>query len=65
MVKNLGVGCISFLFYIKPQRQQTIYVTWGVVYLSFSTSNHNLDEMYENKLLVVYLSFSTSNHNLY
>ena len=56
-------SCISFLFYIKPQ------LRWGskgsdiVVYLFFSTSNHNSAFMQVKSVLVVYLFFSTSNHN--
>ena len=33
--------CISFVFYIKPQPLQTLLFYLTVVYLSFSTSNHN------------------------
>ena len=34
--------CISFVFYIKPQLNYTSCFSCIVVYLSFSTSNHNL-----------------------
>ena len=33
--------CISLVFYIKPQRIQASYPRSQVVYLQFSTSNHN------------------------
>ena len=55
--------CISFVFYIKPQLDKFISHLIGVVYLSFSTSNHNYFHQLVNKIIVVYLSFSTSNHN--
>ena len=34
--------CISFVFYIKPQLSFILISVRFVVYLSFSTSNHNL-----------------------
>ncbi len=57
------LGCISFLFYIKPQLRLFICNFAAVVYLSFSTSNHNLSSRCRTSPSVVYLSFSTSNHN--
>ena len=33
--------CISFVFYIKPQPISHPLIVFLVVYLSFSTSNHN------------------------
>ena len=57
-------SCISFVFYIKPQPVNAIFACACVVYLSFSTSNHNPVVVSSRVILVVYLSFSTSNHNL-
>ena len=34
-------SCISFIFYIKPQHRHIYHFVLIVVYLSFSTSNHN------------------------
>ena len=56
-------GCISFVFYIKPQHINAITNTNLVVYLLFSTSNHNSFFQYRTRKGVVYLLFSTSNHN--
>ena len=36
-----GHSCISYHFYIKPQRNRTLWKDWMVVYLIISTSNHN------------------------
>ena len=55
--------CISSLFYIKPQLMRCFFVTAVVVYLLFSTSNHNREGAVKSPRLVVYLLFSTSNHN--
>ena len=55
--------CISFLFYIKPQRWGGVSRRGGVVSLSFSTSNHNESVRFHSHHSVVSLSFSTSNHN--
>ena len=39
----LAAGCcISCVFYIKPQPKTWCLVYWEVVYLAFSTSNHNI-----------------------
>ena len=38
----IKLRCISFVFYIKPQRTEQTRTKQLVVYLSFSTSNHNL-----------------------
>ena len=56
-------GCISFVSYIKPQWFFRRLPRRLVVYLSFPTSNHNLDIIKDNIAKVVYLSFPTSNHN--
>ena len=56
-------SCISFVFYIKPQPYPYRHIYSDVVYLSFSTSNHNHTVLQNNQSHVVYLSFSTSNHN--
>ena len=56
-------SCISFVFYIKPQLLFLFLCSFSVVYLSFSTSNHNRKAGLLLVLAVVYLSFSTSNHN--
>ena len=61
--KEFSMSCISSLFYIKPQLRRRIrWVIW-VVYLLFSTSNHNplCAPIFSRR--VVYLLFSTSNHN--
>ena len=55
--------CISFIFYIKPQLLSPPAAVQLVVYLSFSTSNHNWRPVRGSTAWVVYLSFSTSNHN--
>ena len=55
--------CISSLFYIKPQQQSRPGTGVCVVYLLFSTSNHNLVCRRNIGMSVVYLLFSTSNHN--
>ena len=57
-------GCISFVSYIKPQWFFRRLPRRLVVYLSFPTSNHNLDIIKDNIAKVVYLSFPTSNHNV-
>ena len=57
------VRCISFIFYIKPQLEREHSDSGSVVYLSFSTSNHNRWRSMGVASAVVYLSFSTSNHN--
>ena len=44
LVSNLQqkqVSCISCVFYIKPQLQSSFVFMYMVVYLAFSTSNHN------------------------
>ena len=50
-------GCISLVFYIKPQ--QYIYLTpfHSVVYLQFSTSNHNRYMVMANSLRLYIFSF--------
>ena len=55
--------CISFVSYIKPQRDGRWFALFEVVYLSFPTSNHNTRLRYRRLRTVVYLSFPTSNHN--
>ena len=55
--------CISFVFYIKPQQEGGRYEMRPVVYLLFSTSNHNWLRSGAGGIRVVYLLFSTSNHN--
>ena len=65
-IANVGFfnrGCISFLFYIKPQLSRSNGLLFLVVYLFFSTSNHNRASSRLHCLHVVYLFFSTSNHN--
>ena len=57
------VCCISFLIYIKPQLLASRYRTKIVVFLSLSTSNHNLLLVFLVVDEVVFLSLSTSNHN--
>ena len=57
------LGCISFLFYIKPQPFRYCVMQPIVVYLFFSTSNHNYKLFLAQAHQVVYLFFSTSNHN--
>ena len=62
-MKHQRERCISLVFYIKPQHPRLVHLLDLVVYLQFSTSNHNFTI---NNLLygkVVYLQFSTSNHN--
>ena len=59
------MGCISSLFYIKPQPPAPIIRFLCVVYLLFSTSNHNSPEYLRSQEKVVYLLFSTSNHNVW
>ena len=59
----LSLCCISFVFYIKPQLIYKFSHFLQVVYLSFSTSNHNCYQDLFVCCIVVYLSFSTSNHN--
>ena len=56
-------SCISFIFYIKPQPSGYSDTYVQVVYLLFSTSNHNFSSCCFHSFLVVYLLFSTSNHN--
>ena len=56
-------SCISSLFYIKPQLLVRFFVVLEVVYLLFSTSNHNSALATIHPYNVVYLLFSTSNHN--
>ena len=56
-------GCISSLFYIKPQLYLLHTSIIVVVYLLFSTSNHNMLSSSSILFTVVYLLFSTSNHN--
>ena len=36
------LSCISFVSYIKPQRFWSMVIPVSVVYLSFPTSNHNM-----------------------
>ena len=57
-------GCISFLFYIKPQQLEVCIVICLVVFPFFSTSNHNHFKFKLLWLFVVFPFFSTSNHNL-
>ena len=59
----LRMRCISCVFYIKPQRHPKMPTRLHVVYLAFSTSNHNYGQDHHNQRVVVYLAFSTSNHN--
>ncbi len=59
----LGIGCISFFSYIKPQLVGDDSQFLVVVYLSFPTSNHNSPRLFSVIATVVYLSFPTSNHN--
>ena len=59
------IRCISCVFYIKPQLPTCRIVLLTVVYLAFSTSNHNCVLCLERENIVVYLAFSTSNHNLF
>ena len=54
---------IPSLSYIKPQLSAINLLLFSVVYLSFSTSNHNYEYIDCRWFIVVYLSFSTSNHN--
>ena len=56
-------GCISSLFYIKPQRNLGRFQVERVVSLPFSTSSHNLRCFIKSLLAVVSLPFSTSSHN--
>ena len=60
---NHLLSCISFVSYIKPQRESIQLVILFVVYLSFPTSNHNSSSCGHILPVVVYLSFPTSNHN--
>ena len=62
-LRRVGIRCISSLFYIKPQPFPCDTQHLIVVYLLFSTSNHNLDDDTPLYQRVVYLLFSTSNHN--
>ena len=55
--------CISFVFHIKPQLIEIAISQKEVVYLLFSTSNHNSHHVMQSAVVVVYLLFSTSNHN--
>ena len=61
----MQLRCISFIFYIKPQLCSQQLRQPAVVYLSFSTSNHNGRKRRAPAPRVVYLSFSTSNHNYF
>ena len=60
---NRDCSCISCVFYIKPQLLLVILNGKHVVYLAFSTSNHNCLCRKVFSHGVVYLAFSTSNHN--
>ena len=62
--KNKRTRCISCVFYIKPQQLGNIVLFLHVVYLAFSTSNHNSPIPDKTSEPVVYLAFSTSNHNV-
>ena len=62
---NTVVRCISLVFYIKPQHKLYHLLKKMVVYLQFSTSNHNVIPNHREEKNVVYLQFSTSNHNLF
>ena len=48
-------GCISCVFYIKPQLEQLHQTQTHVVYLAFSTSNHNFLErlIFPNMLYIL------------
>ena len=63
LVEYLLNRCISLVFYIKPQLQWRRHQKGRVVYLQFSTSNHNIGLTVTEDTRVVYLQFSTSNHN--
>ena len=54
---------ISF-FYIKPQLILDKISFLTVVKYHFSTSNHNISDLYLRFIIVVKYHFSTSNHNL-
>ena len=57
--------CILSKFYIKPQHFDFEKRIDYVVSYRNSTSNHNLEEKYQNLRKVVSYRNSTSNHNLY
>ena len=57
-------SCISFLFYIKPQRPLHQNVFHVVVFPFSSTSNHNRNHHFKHMMLVVFPFSSTSNHNI-
>ena len=56
--------CISFDFYIKPQRNTPVTIEQMVVYLLIPTSNYNPRTIMVVVTSVVYLLIPTSNHNL-
>ena len=58
-----NTSCICLFSYIKPQLASLWVARFGVVYVSFPTSNHNMQRVGMNPNLVVYVSFPTSNHN--
>ena len=62
-VAEFVTGCISFSFYIKPQRLYVCARFLSVVFHSLFTSNHNTAQVYLLNVLVVFHSLFTSNHN--
>ena len=62
--KPNACSCILLKFYIKPQQRMRHRLGHSVVSYWNSTSNHNLEEKYQNIRLVVSYWNSTSNHNL-
>ncbi len=59
----LGLGCVIFLFYIKPQRYPMHKGSLSVVLYFYSTSNHNMVSAIVVRHRVVLYFYSTSNHN--
>ena len=63
-VMSKGIGCILFVFYIKPQHDKLCFQIKHVVSYLYSTSNHNWDFYRNDVVKVVSYLYSTSNHNL-
>ena len=55
--------CFIPLFYIKPQPALLGDKSGSIVLYLYSTSNHNLDQIFGKHLPIVLYLYSTSNHN--
>ena len=61
---HFACHCILSLFYIKPQHAFRLSSEQFIVFYLYSTSNHNIKNVFVTTDSIVFYLYSTSNHNL-